>query len=183
MEPHIHKGKSSEALLDKIHILKELNITPGNVILDAGCGNGYMTKEFARILKSSGKIYALDPDKDAIGKLKEETKGSIVEAIIGDITHKTIILDLSIDLIYISLVIHGFSSTQMCSFISEVKRILKPSGKLAILEIVKENTPFGPPMEIRFSPEELMNKINLHPTKTVKINPCFYIQFFEKKNI
>lgn len=46
---HHHQGKSSESLLDKAQILASLSITPGQVILDAGCGNGYMAKEFAEI--------------------------------------------------------------------------------------------------------------------------------------
>ena len=42
---HHHRGKSSESLFNKEVILKELDISPGQTILDAGCGNGYMSKE------------------------------------------------------------------------------------------------------------------------------------------
>ena len=70
--PHRHRGKSSERFLNKDLILKEINISPGQVILDAGCGNGYMSKEFSRLLHQSGKVYALDPDEEAIENLKKE---------------------------------------------------------------------------------------------------------------
>ena len=62
---HRHKGKSSESLLDKRLILSALNIQPGQRVLDAGCGNGYMTKEFIKIVGDKGKVFAIDPDEES----------------------------------------------------------------------------------------------------------------------
>jgi ubiquinone/menaquinone biosynthesis C-methylase UbiE len=178
---HHHRGKSSENLLNKEVILKELDISPGQTILDAGCGNGYMSKEFSRLLKNTGKVYALDPDDNAIEVLARETKGSNIKAISGDITTTTALQSSSIDLIYLSTVLHGFSKSEVDGFHKEVKRLLKPHGILAIVEIKKEPTPFGPPMDIRFSPQELKEIFTLVPKKTVEIGQYFYIQTFEKK--
>jgi ubiquinone/menaquinone biosynthesis C-methylase UbiE len=49
-----------------------LNIQPGQIILDAGCGNGYMAKAFAKRVSPSGKVYALDNDTHSINILKTE---------------------------------------------------------------------------------------------------------------
>jgi len=178
---HHHKGKSSESILDKALILNELNIAPGWTILDAGCGNGYMAKEFSQLVKSHGRVYALDPDADATKALKAETKGSNIIPLVGDITQKTAIPELSLDLIYVSTVLHGFSRMQMGGFCEEAKRLLKPNGILAIVEIKKEPTPFGPPLDIRFSPQELREIIDLSPQKTLEVGQFFYMQTFEKK--
>jgi ubiquinone/menaquinone biosynthesis C-methylase UbiE len=178
---HHHAGKSSERYLNKEMILKELNIFPGAIILDAGCGNGYMSKEFSRILAKTGKVYALDPDNKMIEVLKEETKDTNITPILGDITGKTDLAELSVDLIYLSAVFHGFSKNQIDGFQNEVRRLLKPKGILAIVEIKKEPTPFGPPMEIRFSPQELREVITLVPKKLVAVGEFFYLQLFEKK--
>ena len=43
----------------------------------------------------------------------------------------------------------------MHDFIQEAKRLLKPNAILAIVEIVKKETPFGSPFNIRYSPQEL----------------------------
>jgi len=58
---HEHKGKSSESLLDVNTILQSLKIEPGQTILDAGCGNGYMAKAFARLLDGTGRRLCLRP--------------------------------------------------------------------------------------------------------------------------
>jgi len=178
---HHHKGKSSESLLDRALILQELDILPGWTILDAGCGNGYMAKEFSQLVKSDGRVYALDPDADAIKALKAETEDSNIIPLVGDITQKTAIPELSLDLIYVSTVLHGFSRIQMGAFCAEARRLLKPNGKLAIVEIKKEPTPFGPPLDIRFSPQELRELINIPPKKTLEVGQFFYMQTFEKK--
>jgi ubiquinone/menaquinone biosynthesis C-methylase UbiE len=182
-QKHDHRGKSSESLLDKHKILANLSIVPGQVILDAGCGNGYMAKEFAALTGKTGMVYALDPDAVSIGILMTETLDRNIEAFVGDITKETTLKASSIDLIYLSTVIHGFSEKQMEGFLKEIERLLKTDGKLAIVEIKKEATPFGPPHDIRFSPEELRQRIDLHPMQLIDVGEHFYMQLFENSNI
>lgn len=74
---HHHRGKTSESMLDKKIIIDALSLVPGQTIIDAGCGNGYMAKEFAELVKASGKVYALDIDSIVIDQLKIETQGSL----------------------------------------------------------------------------------------------------------
>lgn len=180
---HHHKGRSSERHLNRDIVLKELNIRSGQTILDAGCGSGYMSKEFSKILNNTGTVFALDPDKAAIEMLKKETKGTNIEPIIGDITKETKIEDSSVDLIYLSTVFHGFSEGEIDGFQKEVKRLLKPNAVLAIVEFKKVETPFGPPLEIRYSPEELKKTITLTPKFFVEVGEYFYVMAFENIKI
>ena len=178
---HPHRGKFTEGLLDNGLILKTLNIKAGRTILDAGCGNGDMSNLFSNEVTQSGKVYALDPDKYFIQVLKRETQGTNIETIEGDITRTTQLNESSVDLIYISTVIHGFSKNQMQSFLREIKRLLKPEGTLAIVEIEKKETPFGPPLKLRYSPEELKKLVPLVPGNTVQVGEHFYMQIFQNK--
>jgi len=178
---HQHRGKFTEGLLYNDVVLKALNIRAGQTILDAGCGNGYMAKLFSNAVTRSGKVYALDPDKYFIKILENDTQGTNIETIAGDITQPTRLNESSIDLIYISTVIHGFSKKQMQRFLQEVKRLLKPDATLAIVEIEKKETPFGPPMELRFSPDELKEIVPLVPVNTLQVGDHFYMQIFQNK--
>jgi len=172
---HHHRGKSSESLLNKELILKALNIQAGHTILDAGCGNGYMAKVFSSKVTQSGKVYAMDPDAGAIEALRIETQGTNIEAIEGDITKPIPLNQSSVDLIYVSAVIHGFSKKQTQDFLGEA------NATLAIVEIEKKETPFGPPLKIRFSPEELKDIVPLAPLNTITVGEHFYMQIFSNK--
>jgi ubiquinone/menaquinone biosynthesis C-methylase UbiE len=176
-----HKGNTTEYFLNKTSILKELNILPGQTIMDVGCGNGYMSKEFSKLVHPSGKVFALDREKEAIETLKEETRRTNIEPMEVDITNKTPIDDKSVDLIYLSTVFHIFSKEQIGGFQKEIKRLLKPNGKLAIIEIQKENTPFGPPLDMRLSPEELKQMIELKPISLIEVGRYFYMQLFQNE--
>ena len=175
---HEHKGRSSEAIVDQQTVLNELNITPGEIILDAGCGNGYMAKQFAEKAAPRGTVYALDPDDGLIDILKTEVNGSIIKPFVGDITRNTQLPGASLDLIYTGMVLHGFSRSDMEGVVSEVTRLLKPGGRLAVVEIKKENTSFGPPLEIRFSPGELRQWIPLTPMTLKDAGQDLYLQLF-----
>ncbi len=175
---HHHRGKSSESLLNKDAILSSLAITPGQTILDAGCGNGYMAKEFSRRVGNRGKVYALDPDEIAISTLRTEAQETNMLAMVGDITTTTHLPESAFDLVYLSTVFHGFSPEQIKGFEMEVKRLFSPHGKLAIVEIVNRVTPFGPALERRFSPEELQQVLGLTPLATVEVGEYFYMQIF-----
>ena len=172
-------GKFSEGLLDDETILANLNIYVGQTILDAGCGNGYMAKKFSKLVGNTGKIYALDPDQVSIANLKKEVEKTNIEAVVGDITKPTGLRASSIDLVYLSTVFHLFSKSQIQGFAAEIKRILKPNARLAIVNIKKEDTPFGPPVEMRSSPEELRKKVPLVPKLLIEVSEHFYMQVFE----
>ena len=177
---HRHRRKFTEGLLDTEKILGRLNLGPGQVVVDAGCGNGYMAKVFSHRVALSGKVYALDIEDHAMAVLESETRGGNIETMVGDITGKTPIAAASVDLVYISTVIHAFSKTRMTGFVDEVRRVLKPPGMLAIVEIKKIETDFGPPLSVRFSPEELRAAVPMVPVETLSVAAHFYMQTFRR---
>jgi ubiquinone/menaquinone biosynthesis C-methylase UbiE len=178
---HQHKGRFTEGLLNSKLVLKALNIKPGQTILDAGCGNGYMAKLFSKEVGQFGKVYALDLNPNFIEILKNEVEGTNIETIEGDISKPTRLKASSIDIIYLSTVFHVFSQQQRQGFLQEIKRLLKLKAYLAMVEIEKKETPFGPPLNLRYSPEELKKTVPLIPVNTVQVGEHFYMQIFRNR--
>ena len=170
--------KFTEGLIDTQLIVNTLAIKPGQTIIDAGCGTGYMSKIFSQAVSPSGKVYAIDRDSYFIRKLAGEVRGTNVEAIEGDIADLYQLPDHSADLLYASTVIHSIPKHKVENFVKEAKRVLKTKALLAIVEIEKKETPFGPAMENRYSPEELMQRIPMVPVETGTVGEHFYMQVF-----
>ncbi|MBN1625169.1 MAG: class I SAM-dependent methyltransferase [Deltaproteobacteria bacterium] len=176
------RRRFTEGLLDLDAILKALDIKAGQTILEAGCGTGYMSKIFSKEVGPSGKVYALDTDRYFLKILEQETQATNIEVVEGDITGRTGIEDASVDMIYLSTVIYSFSRYKILGFLKESGRLLKQDGLLAIVEMEKKETPFGPPLESRYSPDELKAIIPMRPLDTVQAGEHFYMQIFRNKN-
>lgn len=174
-----HKKRFTEGMLDNDLILQELNIASGQTVVDAGCGNGYMTMLFSEQVGESGKVYALDVNTHSIDTLRDRTAGKNIAPIACDISKSIPVASSSVDLVYMSTVIHSQSKTQLNGVVQEVQRLLCPGGLLAIVEIAKHDTLFGPPLKQRYSPEELQEAIPLFPIKTVTVAEHFYLQVFQ----
>ncbi len=107
----------------------------------------------------SGIIYALDKWAYMVDGLKEEatTRGfGNIRPITTDITEPLPIHEQSIDVCLMSTVLHIFSLSKIeKTLFPEIRRILKPDGRVVVIECKKEDRPSGPPKHMRLSPQEL----------------------------
>ena len=177
---HTHRGKYTQGRLDVGAVLAALDLRAGQTVLDAGCGNGYMAREFAQKVGDGGRVFAVDEDARAIEAFTRENADRPVTALAGDITRPTGVPGSSVDLVYLSTVFHGFSRDQASGFLQEVRRVLKPGGRLAIVEFDKKEMSSGPPLGIRLSPEELKKVVAWPEAGNFRAGEHFYLQVFEK---
>jgi ubiquinone/menaquinone biosynthesis C-methylase UbiE len=154
---HVHGGKSSRGTLNPAMIISTAGVKPGDVFLDAGCGDGYLSIAASQIVGSSGKVYAVDIDEHSISGLKREISerglGNI-EAMVADVTSNIPLADNTADVVLMANVLHGFvANGDTDSVMKEIVRVTKPGGKLAVVEFKKEDVRVGPPLKIKLSPE------------------------------
>ena len=153
------QGVSSFDMQDSKLVFKELELCEGDVFLDLGCGAGDYAMLAAKIVGDSGRVYAIDRWEEVIDALSEKANNQRlrnIKAIKSDIISLLPLEDKVIDVCLIAQVLHGFNLlTDTRMFFTEIFRVLKPGGRLAILEFRKEEVGFGPPMNIRLSPEEI----------------------------
>lgn len=173
-----HKRRFTEGLVDTDIILQELAVTSGQTIVDVGCGTGYMALLFAKEVGPAGQVFALDINDIYVRELEERCKGLNVRAQTCDMSGALPLDAASVDTMYISTVIHSRTSGQVQAFVAEAQRVLKPNGILAVVELAKHDTPFGPPLQQRYSPEELRAAIGLTPVTVIPVAEHFYMQLF-----
>lgn len=152
------RGHSSFWMHDPEFIFDEIGLKSGETFLDLGCGPGDYSMYAARIVGDDGAVYAVDRREDAIMALLQEADSHHLENIIGvisDITTPLSLGDHCVDVCFISTVLHALDISKAATpLFDEIRRVLKPTGRLAIIECKKEDQPFGPPKRLRLSPEE-----------------------------
>lgn len=107
-----------------------LNPTPGDVIADIGCGNGLLTLELARTLGGEGNVVGIDPSEDmrnaAVTRCADCPNVEILSGTVTDLPLDTASADKAV-----SLQVFEYLD-DLPGAVAEIKRILKPGGKLVV---------------------------------------------------
>ncbi len=121
--------------------LQLLSVTPGEVVLEVGVGTGYSLKEIANSVGGKGKAYGIDITPQMLeitGKrLKKAELMDRVELYEGD-ARRMPYEDSKFDAVYMASTLELFDMPDIPRVLSEVKRVLKPSGRLSVASLTKE---------------------------------------------
>jgi ubiquinone/menaquinone biosynthesis C-methylase UbiE len=109
-------------------------IKKGMTVLDVGCGPGFFSIEIAKMVGESGKVIAADLQEGMLEKLKNKIHNTKLEEIIS--LHKCekdkIGVLEKLDFVLIFYMLHEVPNHK--NFLQEIKSILKPNGKVFIIE-------------------------------------------------
>jgi ubiquinone/menaquinone biosynthesis C-methylase UbiE len=111
--------------------IEKTNIKSGDIVLDYGCGPGSFTLAAAKVVGSSGIVYAADINPLAINKLKKNAlkKGlPNIKTILTDCN--TGLEDNSIDIVICFDTFHHVNDQN--SLLKEFYRVLKPKSTLSL---------------------------------------------------
>lgn len=127
--------------------IAQLGLREGMRVADLGSGTGFYVKIASQRVGHTGKVYAIEVQKDLIKKLESELKEkgiTNVDCIWGDIerTSGTKIADASLDAVIISNVL--FQASDKLGLIDESLRILKKGGKALVVDWKESFGGMGP---------------------------------------
>jgi ubiquinone/menaquinone biosynthesis C-methylase UbiE len=111
--------------------IEKANIKPGDIILDYGCGPGSFTLAAAKVVGSSGKVYAADLNSLAINKVKKialKKELTNIKTILTDCN--TDLGDNSIDVVICFDTFHHVNDQY--NLLKELYRVLKPKSTLSL---------------------------------------------------
>jgi len=134
-------------------LIDKLAINPTDVVMDFGCGPGFFTIALAKKAKS---VVAVDISPEMLKKVQNKAGKSGVKNIqFLQSDGKSLQLDnSSVDKILLVTVYHEVGENEVV--LKEFGRILKPDGKLAIVEVIKKSIFPGAPLQ---NPETLKSEI------------------------
>ena len=171
---------------DPSKVVEQCGIQPGMDIADFGSGSGFYSIEASKALAATGRVYAIDAQKDLLVKLKNHAikEGLFnIEIIWGDLEKPggTKLRDGSIDLAFICNVF--FQIEEKENVIKEAIRILKPRGRVVFVDWSDSFGGIGPHAKSVFKKAEavpLFEKFGFSVDRDISAGSHHYGVIFKK---
>jgi SAM-dependent methyltransferase len=143
------------ALLPVEQVIALAQVKGGERVLDLGCGPGVFTALLARAVGESGQVFAADVEPEMVQACEERIEAlGFTNVAVGRSEENAIPLPAgSVDLVFACHLLHELQDP--AALLAEVRRVLRPGGRLAAVEWEKVETGgVGPPVEARLTPED-----------------------------
>jgi len=142
------------AFSDPQHNIKQFGLHEGMLVADLGAGTGAYTIASAREVGGTGRVIAIEVQKNLLINIKNAASQSgisNIEVIWGDIERhsKTKIKERTVDAVIVANVL--FQVEDVEGTILEIKRILKPGGRVLIVDWKESYGGMGPQSSQIFS--------------------------------
>jgi demethylmenaquinone methyltransferase/2-methoxy-6-polyprenyl-1,4-benzoquinol methylase len=122
--------------------LEQLDVKKGETIVEVGFGTGHCIVEIAKRVGNSGKIYGIDISSGMLditrSRLVKKGLENKVELYCGDAMSMPYENNI-FDGVFISFALELFDTLEIPIVLKEVKRVLKPNGRLSVVSLSKEN--------------------------------------------
>jgi len=136
--------------------VEQLGLKEGMHVADLGAGTGAYTIPLAAAVGDSGRVYAVEVQKELLQNIKSAANAEHlrnIELLWGDIERlgSTKIADHAVDYVIVANVLFQIEDRE--GFMAEVKRILRPGGKLLLVDWKDSYGGMGPQPEHVIAPD------------------------------
>jgi len=138
------------ALLDPEAFVARIGISQGESVADLGAGPGFFTLPLAERVGADGRVYALDVAPEMVAHLRAQALPAQVTVLQSE-ESRLPVPDASVESALLAFVLHELEHPH--EFLLDVRRIVRPSGRLIMLEWIPQEEEIGPPLCERISPE------------------------------
>ncbi|MFH0768655.1 MAG: methyltransferase domain-containing protein [Chloroflexota bacterium] len=122
--------------------LERLSVLEGETVLEIGFGTGHCLKRIAGSVGIQGKAYGIDLSTRMMEITKERLERAgledIVKLLCGDAASLPFD-DSTFSAVFISFTLELFDTPEIPKVLEQIKRVLKPEGRLVVVSMSKEN--------------------------------------------
>lgn len=118
-------------------------LQPGESVLDVGCGTGGVTIPAKVQVGKNGRVAGIDPSPEMISAARRKAKraGIEIDFRVG-VIESLPFPDKAFDVVTSSLMMHHLPQHLQIKGLGEIKRVLKPGGRLLIADMMRSSGSF-----------------------------------------
>jgi ubiquinone/menaquinone biosynthesis C-methylase UbiE len=166
--------------------VNSLNVLPGMQVADFGCGSGHWAIVLAKLVGLSGTIFAIDVQESALEATRSRAKQANIQTIETlhadvEIPGATKLKTSAVDAVLISNML--FQADEKSTVVTEAARILKPGGRVFLIDWDATESLAGPPAPQRIPrryAEQLFQDAGLQFDKEFNAGSHHYGLMFRK---
>lgn len=137
--------------------IDEFGLSPGAAVADFGAGAGHLAVAAAEAVGEDGTVYVIDIQRDLLTKARHVAQEHHLKTLVfihGDLEapNGSTLPDTSVDAVLIANVL--FQVEDAVAVLREARRILRPKGRVMIVDWRESYGGMGPQPEHVFGPEQ-----------------------------
>lgn len=140
------------------YVLKELDLKPGDVVVDVGAGDGWWAEQMAKFVGDEGIIHASEVDQKKVDGMKKRFADVPQIQPYMCPTDGTGLPEDSCDLAFLSKTYHHLNKDGQVDYLRHLNEVVKPTGRLCVIEKHARLTAAGRGKEHAWSPGLLIEQ-------------------------
>ena len=158
-------------------VVMALDLKTTDAVADIGAGTGYFARRFAM---HAGKVYAVDIDRKLLAIAGNHAPANLETILAAPDDPR--LPSRSVDMIFFCDVVHHLEDRP--AYYRKLAAVLRPGGRIVVIDFYKKPLPVGPPEPMKLSEEEVVadfEKAGFTLSKKLDTLPYQYFLFFERR--
>lgn len=163
-------------------VVEALGLRPGGAVADLGAGTGYFMEHLARGVGPSGTVYAVETEPKLLVHLRDRAARAGLDHVVPVLASpdRPRLPAGSLDVLFVVDTYHHVDDR--IDYFRAAARLLRPGGRVVVVDWRKRDLPVGPPRSHKLAPEQVedeMRRAGYRLAAAPDLLPYQYVLVFE----
>jgi ubiquinone/menaquinone biosynthesis C-methylase UbiE len=159
-------------------VVDALQLRPGMCVADLGAGTGYFSRYLAAAVGEAGTVFAVDTDPALVAHLRQRAEHENVPnlvPVLASADNPRLPVG-AVDVVLIVDTVHHIDDR--INYLRRLRRVLKPGGRVVVIDFKKQAIPVGPPPEHKLARQQVVEEFTTAGYRLISAPDMLPYQYF-----